>query len=349
VSIGLLYCGVDTLEATFEGELVDGLISRLQAAKDRAQLLDRPQPFYVGGEEFFMTPKGSGTYRFVLKDSDIILRVSVAASGIPPVSVRLLAHALATHGHKELYERAVRLAASLGADRENTLSRLDLCLDVQGFEFTDRDFENLVCRASARSVHKDGDGVTYRVGTGAVVFRIYRKDAELKAKNKLSYAKVWESAERYDPTAPVWRIEVQYRRDALKELSAGTVRESFEILPGLFAYGVEWCKLCVPSGANKSRWPLDPRWEVLPGLWGASAPQPRIRHAARAESEGRIVSRLSGALASLGAYSKQDDLLAVMEYALVAMEQQMQDRGIEFAALVEEKRARQIADQGVPF
>ncbi|MBW6467867.1 MAG: replication initiation factor domain-containing protein [Coriobacteriia bacterium] len=301
MSIRLLYAGVDTLEATFEGELVDGLISRLQTAKDRAQLLDRPQPFDGGGEEFFVTPKGSGTYRFVLQDSDIILRVSVAASGIPPVSVRLLAQALATHGHTELYERSAQLAASLGADRENTLSRLDLCLDVQGFEFTDRDFENIVCRASARSIHKDGEGVTYKLGTRNTVFRIYRKDAELKAKKKLSYATVWESAEHYDPDAPVWRIEVQYRRDALRELSADTVRESFQILPGLFAHGVEWCKLCVPSGANKSRWPLDPRWEVLPGLWGASEPQPRIRHAARAESEGRIISRLYGALASLGA------------------------------------------------
>ena len=345
----LLYCGVDTLEATFEGELEYGLIELLQKSKDRAQLTDQAQPLMIGDSELFLSPKGLGKYRFVLSDADLQLRVSVAKRGIPPVSVRLFASALAGSGHEALYSKALRLAAELGANVENTLSRIDLCLDVQGWEFTESDKKRIVCPASFVSNIEDGEGHSFQFGKGYVVVRIYRKDAELKAKKKLSYAKLWEKAPGYDPSLPVWRIEVQLRGSALKELNARSVAVAFTKLPKLFFYGLTWCELRVPTDTNKTRWPLDLTWGILRELWGASEPEPRIRHASRAESEERVISRIYGALASLGAYCTRDDLLSVMEYALVMIELQLTDRGVEFPSLVEEKRVRQIAEQGVPF
>ncbi len=273
MTVSLLYCGVDTLEATFEGGLEEGLVEALQKAKDRAQIADSAKPFMIGDSELFVSAKGVGVYRFALSDADLQLRVSVAKRGIPPVSVRLFASALAANGHTALYAKAVRLAAELGANIENTLSRIDLCLDVQGWGFGDIDFANLVCPASFRQVTRDGEGVCYQIGKGDVVLRIYRKDAELKAKKNLAYAKVWERVPDYDPNSPVWRIEVQLRGSALKELDARSVSLAFTKLGKLFFYGMTWCELRVPADANKTRWPLDPAWGALRGLWGASEPE----------------------------------------------------------------------------
>jgi hypothetical protein len=349
VTISLLYCGVDTLEATFTGELESGLAYRLHGLKARAQAADEPQSILIGQDELFVAAKGLGPYAYVLSDSDLQMRVSMALRSLPPVYVRLRAAALATHGHKALYERAARLAEALGAGTENTLSRIDLCADVQGWEFTDADLANLVCPASFRSRIEEGEGISYQIGKGDVVLRIYRKDAELKAKKNLAYAKVWERVSHYDPDLPVWRVEVQLRGSVLKELDARSVRAAFSKLPKLFFYGLSWCELRIPTDTNKSRWPLDPTWDILRGLWGASEPEPRVRIASKAESEERVVSRLTGALAALAAYCDTDDLEVVLDHARLACRGHMDARGQYFFELVEEKRARQIADQGVPF
>jgi len=349
VTISLLYCGVDTLEATFAGELEDRFVATLQEAKDRAQLTDEAQSYRIADHELFVSPKGLGKYRFVLSDADMQLRVSIAQKGIPPVSVRLFAASLATCGHEPLYERATRLAAALGADKPYTLSRIDLCLDVHGWEPGCGDIERIVCPASFRQKTEEGEGISYQIGKGDVVLRIYRKDAELAAKKKTAYAKVWERVAHYDPSRAVWRFEVQLRGDVLNELNARAVATAFAKLPRLFAFGMTWAELRIPTDGNKTRWPVDPVWATLRELWGASAPEPRVRYASRAEHEERVIARLYGALAALGAYCDQDDLLSVMEYALPLAELQLADRGIEFAELVAKARARQIAEQGVPF
>ncbi|MDO9109002.1 MAG: hypothetical protein Q7U89_08470 [Coriobacteriia bacterium] len=346
----VLYCGVDTLEATFDGTLLEELPARLDTAKASAQATDTPVPFEIAGQSFYVSGRGLGKYAWVLSDHRMQVRISRAKKGLPVIGIRLWASALATYGHEALYRDACEIAAGLGEVVPNTLSRIDLCLDVQGFEFTDADFKNLVCAASYRAVHKDGDGVTFQVGKGDVVMRIYRKDAELRVKDKLSYAKVWERIPEYDADAPVWRIEVQLRGSVLKELSARSVDVAFTKLGKLFAFGMHWCELRVPSADSTStRWPVEPTWSELSAAWGTSNPEPRIRRASAMENQERVVARITGAVATLGAYSGQSELVDVLIYALPLMEARLKDKHIEFSDLVAAKTARIGYGDEVPF
>lgn len=342
MNLTVLYCGIDTLEATFVGDLVEGLADEFDLCKLTAQAKDVPEDFPIDGEPFFVSPRGTGKYAWVLGDWRMLLRLSRSTKpGMPTASIRLRAHALASEGHALLWDQAVSVLGKLGSLVPNTLSRIDLCCDVQGLDLTDADFERLVCPATYRAIHKDGEGVTYQVGKGDVVMRIYRKDAELKAKNKLSYARVWESHPAYDPEAPVWRIEIQLRGQVLKELNARQVETAFSKLGALWRFGLSWGELRVPTAdSTKKRWPVDLVWTLLSEVWGPGEPEPRIRVAASLEREERVLARVLGALATLGAYSDQSDLTEVMIQTLPRLERTLKDRGIEFADLVEAKTAR---------
>lgn len=349
MKIVVLHTGVDTLEASVFGSIVEGLDGELDLCKTKAQVTDTPESFPISGEPFFVHAKGQGDYAWVLSDHRMLLRVSRSMRPeLPVCSVKLRASALASDGHRALWDQALAAVRQLGAVERVSLSRIDLALDVQGFDFTDADFSRMVCPARYRGIHKDGDGVTYRLGKGDVVMRIYRKDAELRANKKQSYSKLWERNAEYDPDKPVWRIEVQLRGQVLNELNARDVGTTFGKLERLFRFGMVWGELRVPyADTNKSRWPVDPAWESLSNAWGECRPEPRIRHAARAESEERVISRFLGASASLGAYSGKTSLVGVLEYAMFRMEQRMADKGVTFAELVEVKTARIGAEEQV--
>jgi len=350
VTIRVLYCGVDTLEASFAGTLSEGMAEKLDAAKSAAQASDSPVPFVLAGQTLYVHGSGSGKRAWMITDDRMLLFVSRSTKGIPPVTLKLRASALATYGHEALYAEACKVVAGLGEIVPNTLSRIDLAIDLQGFEFTDDDTKRLVCAAEYTAIHKEGQGTTYQIGKGDAVMRIYRKDAELKAKGKLSYARVWENGPDYNPSAPVWRIEVQLRGAILAELNARSVPVAFTKLGALFAFGMEWCQLRVPSADyTKKRWPVDPKWALISAAWGASAPEPRIRKASKMEREDRVVSRTIGACASLGAYSGQSDLLSVLMYALPVMEKYLKDHGMEFSDLVADKVARIASEEGLGF
>lgn len=345
-----LYCGVDTLIASFTGTLEDGLAERLEAAKARAQSRDVPERFDVGGETFFVQPKGQGRYAWVLSDHRMLVFVSRSLKGMPVLSIKLRASALASEGHQALWAQAVTVAGSFGEIVANTLSRIDLACDLHGLDFTDEGFKRLVCAASYRQIITDGEGVTYQIGKGDVVMRIYRKDAELRAKGKLSYAALWERHHDYDPTAPVWRIEVQLRGGVLNELSSRDVWLAFGKLGRLFQFGMHWCELRIPSAdQTKKRWPVDLVWTAIAAMWGASEPEPRIRKVSAIESQDRVIARLIGATATLAAYSGQRDLLEVMIYELPLLEAYLKDKGLEFRDLANDKAARIGSEEEVPF
>ena len=349
--LSVLYCGVDTLEATFDGTLSVGLPAKLDSAKNAAQASDQPVPFMIAGQTFYVSGRGLGKYAWVLSDHRMQIRISrTKRQGMPVVGIRLWAQALASLGHAALYREACEVVADLGNIVPNTLSRIDLAADVQGLDFTDADFQRLVCAASYTAVHKDGEGVTYQIGKGDAVMRVYRKDAELKAHKKLSYATLWEHSPGYEPGAPVWRIEIQLRGSVLSELHARCVETAFSKLGELFQFGMHWCELRVPtSDATKTRWPVDVRWSFVAASWGASEPEPRIRKASALEQEERVVSRLCGALATLGAYSGQSSLLEVMIYALPRLEEHLKEKRVEFFDLWETKVARIGYGEEVPF
>ena len=123
-----------------------------------------------------------------------------------------------------------------------------------------------------------------------------------------------------------------------------------ECIDSLFAFGLDWCELRVPSAdQTKKRWPVDLTWTVLAATWGASRPEPRIRAASHIESEERVIARLCGALATLAAYSGQTDPVEAMIQVLPMLEARLKEGGENFADLVAAKSARMGSVEEVKF
>ena len=82
------------------------------------------------------------------------------------------------------------------------------------------------------------------------------------------------------------------------------------------------------------------RWKLLSALWGECEPEARIRHASRMEDRDRVTARVAGAVATLAAYSKERDLTQAFVQALIGVELYLEERGMTFQELADEKAAR---------
>jgi len=350
MGLHLLHFGVDTLEATFDGDLADGTAERLGHAKQLAQQSNKPQPVMVGPSEFFVDAKGAGMYQWRLSDSDLLLRVACDGSPVPLVSARLRASALATFGHEALYQDAVIAAAALGADTQYSITRLDLAADLQGWVPTPGEMAGIVCPATYRAHHTDGAGFTFQYGKGQIVTRIYNKSAEIVARGHQGYAELWHSRLGYDPEQPVVRVEVQFRREALKEHGCRFVHQAFVRLPELFAAGLAWSDLRVPtSDAKKSRWPRHPVWDWLATSVCVTKPQPRVRHKSRLLDKERVLRRFVGACATYAAYGGGEELSVIVEAMVPDALALIESEDLDLARMIEDKRARIASGSSTPF
>ncbi|HEY4032968.1 MAG TPA: hypothetical protein VGL94_03275 [Ktedonobacteraceae bacterium] len=134
-------------------------------------------------------------------------------------------------------------------------------------------------------------GLPFGARGGALSALIYDKTHEIKYKSpeKAWFHDLWLQAldengnPVWDGEAPVWRIEVRYKRPALGEMLQEGVFHGIdsaydleERLPGLWSYAVGhagggedglpdgWLRYVVPTeDTNRSRWPVHPDWCVV--------------------------------------------------------------------------------------
>jgi hypothetical protein len=193
------------------------------------------------------------------------------------------------------------------------VSSCDLAVDVTGLDLSSvqQVKEHFVSRAQLTglipsSVADDGmidgpDSIKQRWGRitglpfgargGALSALIYDKTHEIKYKSpeKAWFHDLWLSVKDekgesvWDSEAPVWRIEVRYKRQALNEMLQEGVFHGIdnaynleERLPGLWSYAVGhvdggedslpdgWLRYVIPTDdTNRSRWPVHPDWQVI--------------------------------------------------------------------------------------
>ena len=188
---------------------------------------------------------------------------------------------------------------------EEHVARMDLAADVQGIDFRGTDEENgrLLCRArpvrnaGVGWLAEDGDAAGrgkatagrewrrrhgrpgerftgYSIGAGDVIARVYLKTLEIAVNGKAWMREVWARQPGYDPAAAVWRVEVQLRRGALRELGVTAFEpDKLDALWAWFARGraddehakrrtAPWLSLRVRNGSdrNRSRWDVHPWW-----------------------------------------------------------------------------------------
>ena len=142
----------------------------------------------------------------------------------------------------------------------------------------------------------------YSIGRGGdVLLRVYDKPLEMQKSGKVHAQRRWLE-NGWDGNEVVWRVELQLRRNALRELGVSTPADLLSRAGALWHYGVErWCRLAIPSAGDetRTRWDTHPFWEAITasGDFACATPVPRrALRQSRAPSDDAIVDRFIGAL-----------------------------------------------------
>lgn len=134
--------------------------------------------------------------------------------------------------------------------REERLSRVDFSFD---FELAQPDFdENSFVSVTVKDAQyrRGGQLQSLRFGEGATVLRVYDKAAEIAEQSQ----KTWFHA-LWGGDVPVWRVEWQVRKEALKPFGLRTVADLAERQGDLLRYlATAHTSLRVPTAdSNRSR------------------------------------------------------------------------------------------------
>jgi len=298
----ILRMAIDTLVCSIDGVVREHTAEVLDRWKLQAQEDGVPAYSPMGGLDFAVQAQGSMPYRWVMKGEDATIRAT-ASPKLPGAMVALTAKGLAYYMPEELLAWLVTIIDDyLGPNGEPKTSRLDLCVDFQGFDVAGPHGAKFVTPANFRPVYPNIEHPeTFQFGKGKVVSRVYNKTRELRVSGKTWMPALWEQHPDYDPTKDVWRFEVQYRRDALVELGAGTPTEAFAMLPELLRYGLSWADLRIPNGSSSELWPRHPVWEALAEATGTHALLERTSRSAGLGDLEQIVAAVAGYIKSAGA------------------------------------------------
>jgi hypothetical protein len=312
----------------------------LERRKVAAQEAERPEPIVLlGGVEFFVHPKGTGFWTWVISNPDMIFRFG-SRSGAVAASVRLSAWGLASRGAADLWREAVRIGAEFSL-APGSLTRIDVAADFQGWAPGFEEMRHVKCPSTFRPVYPNADSPeTFQYGKGGVVLRVYNKSKEIAVNNHGWWQRVWKLSEGWEPGCDVWRAEVQLRTQALKELGYRDVNEALVHLDELFRHGLEWCSLVTPtSDSNKARWPEHPQWTELKTLFGDVPAPMRTRDARRHADIGQVTKRYLSALADVGAIMGSQSLAECQaELSRRVGPLLIVEHANDFASLVEKRR-----------
>jgi hypothetical protein len=171
-------------------------------------------------------------------------------------------------------------------------------------------------------------------GRGILAARLYDKTAEIQRSAKPWFRQIWARAPGYDAGAPVWRLEFQVKREALRAMRAragerepvaiDTWQEALTNARGLWRLmSSRWLALRLPR-TTKTRQRLAPEWEALHALGFADGPwagtdADLYRQARQAGAE-RTTAQLAGYIArGFAEHRFHEDIGAKLEEALPAI------------------------------
>jgi hypothetical protein len=230
-----------------------------------------------------------------------------------------------------------------------TASRIDLYVDSQGWQPQREDFPRFVCRAQRKSefetagqMHTRGRRLSgFTFGRGAIVARIYDKTLELAVRGETWPQVIWQGA---DPEQPVWRVELQFRRPALKAFGLRTVADVLAARQELWDYGMRWISLREPTGdTNRSRWREAPLWTALREAVQGSPCSELVRERKEAASRLRLLRGFVGYATSLAACDDQvDDVEEALREVVPEVQAYLARKGTTFDDVVTVKRERRV-------
>ncbi len=339
-----LASGVDALYLSGHGRLSKGFLARLEEERIFADRLSRPVPLELGKLTFGLAPHGWGKYRFCLDHESG--RIGFTASRrLPSVRVQPRAEFLHSAGPEGTIRHFDQLLRPFVEGMVLSVARLDLFVDVEGLALCGSDREAIVCRADDCMTYETAKVVTgFSFGsrrTQRISSRLYDKTAEMRLKGNDWWEAVW--GELHTPGVPVWRIEFEIGRAALSALELYRPDAVLAAAPSLWRYcTTDWLTLRSPTGdANRSRWPLDPRWEVVQSaeLSHGGVDLHFIRQSKRASSIHRLMPALVGYLVAFAIWAGTNDLQNTLKALSTSVENDEIVRRMSFAERVQRRRA----------
>ncbi len=257
---------VDTLHVTFKSTDNEAFArynvnhyNSMEYYKDKAQEVEgfdlksrffEYEPFGAEFGSFRIGPQGNGQYRYIMQNDDLMMFFGNAKfdSDAPHIKVEFRAHYLFAIGHKKAFAFVEKLVNKVLGAHIARVQRIDLATDVMGasFDILDRvRFQNMFA-SSTFAVGSKSTGISF--GSGAFVFRMYDKLAQIRNKYSLHFVKkkwVLNGWDEEKNKVGVVRFEVQYRTDELKKYTVpkiGNVDAIFNAIPSLWAKALQKIK-----------------------------------------------------------------------------------------------------------
>ena len=216
-------------------------LDRLEKFKQEAQKDDRFGAKFVKARlvkdsdlmvdfgDWFVSSKGLNRFAYYYKNADYRVFASRAKLGsdLPQIRVEVPAKTIFRIGVKNaiaLFERFLRYV--LGQSYIRRINRLDLATDIGGIMYSSKDIFRFQTRMGMSHFNEEKSITNYlrfqrfqgiQFGKGAKVFRIYDKTQKIsKSPNEAYIVEKWRF-NGYNEDYPVYRHEIQYRREEIKK------------------------------------------------------------------------------------------------------------------------------------
>ena len=276
----IIAAGIDSLNVGFNINrwLFDSeMANKLQYAKESAggKLFGgKGVTVECCGQEFNMLAKGSKGYEYVMHNDDIRLCLAERCQDgrvLPEVFVQLNSAYLWGKGYERAYNELLAWVGKFAVISSEKINRVDLCVDLET-KLPVLDVKRDVVTRSRKKVdyfqaehYTDGLRDTgYRFGSGGIVGRIYDKSYEIKHTDKSWFNDIWKAG-GHDGVSAVTRVEGQFRRPFLKEMSVNTYPELIQCTPDIWRnFTTEFISVRTPdiNDSNNRRWPVSPFWQT---------------------------------------------------------------------------------------
>ena len=288
----LLSSGIDTLVLAIDVDwkncdLFDSLIEQKKRAKDQ----NKDIAAVMKGKDkrdkwiYSIRPFGARGYEWILKGREFNLRIGnwKESTTMPGVMVEIGSETLWRAGPINICDRIIRLIqANDGIIKEIKVSRADLCVDVMlEKEIWNESLDQyMVTLAKKWNIWKSHQGIeSLTVGTGEIRARLYDKPLEIEqvSKKKWMY-KIW-NIEQVQEDKKVIRVEFQIRREIIKEMGLGTLKEFLLRSDECWSYCTrKWLKFQTRPGMHHTMRKTFEWWECIQdGFYGVQGALPAIR------------------------------------------------------------------------
>lgn len=301
--------------------------------------------------DFVISPAGKKPYTYVLLNNDFTLRLAQKVSNgrFPEVFIELRSQFLWKLGYRQVYDFIKEWVNTWAEIVSDVVSRADLSTDIKGFP--DIKIKNIVSRARKGKSYLQlipiqqgeyyyyGSKITGWVfGSGPLMIRIYDKLYEIKIVRKEWFQDLWKQG-GWDGESSVARVEIQIRREFLKNFNVTTFEGLQEALGDIFRYVTQdWFTLRKPSvDKNRSRWPVTHFWaEVQTSIDSFGKIYGLARGRIKEVKGNNLIPQVAGLITSIGA--TRDNF--TYEDLLLEVNRHFRKKGLTAQDVISEKRKR---------